>query len=257
MKHRNINLILFSVILVFLISIPFVSKNLFVTNQDAPWQFTPFNSGDSLSIIYKERYRILDQQALIHQIKDKASTTVSVMIDGWGVPYDERMLEQDFALFEENKSSFAIHKRLLGFTSHAENVEYRSEFAGGTFLMQGDSSTCLRRADSSYWEFERSFCCANCDDSKMIAVVDSLLSDSTQTKIGWTVRSTREGDREKLHEILRKLSDVVNQHPDVQFIIQGTHRPILGAPETRRMYNAKWVPAVFINCELKESSKNK
>lgn len=250
MKTRNVNLVLFCVVLAILVAIPFVSGKLFASNQNAPWLFSPFNSGDSLSTVYKERYRVLDQNALIRRLEDSAQTTVSIMIDGWGVPYDENMLEQDFALFLQKTASFAMHKRLLGYTSHAENVEYRSGFAGGILLMQGDSATCLRRADSSYWEFERSFCCVNCDDAKMIAIVDSLLSDSAQVKLGWTVRSTREGDRETLHEVLLGLSDIASRHPDVQFIIQGTHRPILGTPETRRKYLAPWVPAVFLNAKI-------
>lgn len=252
MNARNVNLVLFCIVLAVLIAIPFLSGKIFTINQNAPWLFSPFNSGDSLSTAYKERYRVLEQNALIHRIEDATRAIVSVMIDGWGVPYDEKMLEQDFALFKQDNAKYAMHRRLLGHTSHAENVEYRTGFSGGIFLMQGDSSTCSQRADSTYWEFEREFCCVNCGDSKMISIIDSLLSDSTQVKIGWTVRSTREGDRETLHEVLRGLSDVASRHPDVQFIIQGTHRPILGTPDTRRKYLAPWVPAVFINCELKE-----
>ena len=251
MKARNINLILFSITLALLIAIPFVSDKLFVINQNAPWQFSPFNSGDSLSVVYKERYRVLDASALIRLLKDTSRTTISIMVDGWGVPYDEKMLEQDFSLFKQQNVKYAMHRRSLGYTSHAENVEYHIGFAGGTFLTQGDSLICAQRADSAYWKFEQSLCCENCGDSKMISVIDSLLSDSAQMRIGWTARSTREGDREKLHEILKGLSDVASRHPDVQFIIQGTHRPILGTPETRRKYLAPWVPAVFINCELK------
>lgn len=250
MKARNINLALFSAFLLCLISLPILCVDKYLSHQDYPWQLTPFGY-DSLSQHYKDHYLTMDAKALVTHLKDSTKPVVTVMIDGWGVPYDESTLEEDFALLKKEKVKFAMHRRLLGYTSHAENVEYRSGLAGGTFLTQGDSLICAQRADSTYWKFGQALCCENCDDSKMISVIDSLLSDSTQTRLGWTARSTREGDREKLHNILQGLSDIASRHPDVQFIIQGTHRPILGTPETRRKYLAPWVPAVFINCELK------
>lgn len=251
---RNINLALFSLFLVCLISLPILCVDKYLSHPDYPWQLVPFGA-DSLSQQYKDAYSILDAKALVPRLDDSIKSVVEVLVDGWGVPYDEKMLEQDFAFLRQERVTLTMHRRLLGYTSHVENVEFRTGFAGGILLMQGDSLTCSRRADSTYWQFERGFCCVNCNDSKMIAIIDSLLSDSVQVKLGWTVRSTREGDREKLHEVLRGLSDVASRHPDVQFIIQGTHRPILGTPETRRKYLAPWVPAVFINCELKEPQK--
>lgn len=254
MKKRNINLIIFSLFLASLISLPILCMNKYLSHPDYPWQLVPFGA-DSLSKHYKDNYPTLDAKALIPRLGDSTKSVVEVLVDGWGVPYDEIILAHDFAIFKQNKVSFAMHKRLLGYTSHVENVEYRTGFAGGIFLLQGDSLACSQRVDSTYWDFERSLCCVDCSDVKMIATVDSLLSDSVHVKLGWTVRSTREGDRETLHSLLRGLSDMASRHPDVPFIIQGTHRPILGTPETRRKYLAPWVPAVFINCKLKEIPK--
>lgn len=256
MKMRNVNLILFSLFLVSLILFPILCMDEGRSYLNYPWQLVPFGA-DSLSQDYKSEYRILNSHALMTHLADSSKKTTMILVDGWGVPYDEKKLEQDFSLFRQEHATFTIHQRLLGHTLHAENVEYRTGFAGGVFLMQGDSLVCSQRADSAYWGFKQGFCCANCNDSKMIAIIDSLLSDSARMKLGWTVLSTREGDRKKLHEVLRGLSDVASRHPDVQFVIQGTHRPILGTPETRRKHLAPWVPAVFINCELKEIPKNK
>lgn len=254
MKIRNINLVLFSAILTFLIASPFIGKNLFITNQSAPWQLSPFNSGDSLTASYKERYRILDQNALIHRIKDSAPTTISVMIDGWGVPYDEDMLAEDFSLFEKNKALFALHKRYLGHTAHAEAVETRVGFENGLLIGRGDSSECARQEAFPRFGAKQSFCCLNCTDKAVAGSLDSILTDTTWKRIEWTARETNLGDRVKLHDLLRQLAEIAARHPEVQFIIQGTHRPILGTPETRRKYNAHWVPAVFINCALKNES---
>ena len=259
MKIRNINLALFSAVLIFLIVIPFASKDLFVTNQDVPWQFCPFNSGDSLSTLYKERYRILDQQALIHRIKDNTPTTVSIMIDGWGVPYEEEMLADDFSFFNKNTTLFALHKRFHGHTPYAEAVEFQAGFEEGLHMGSEDSTECCKLETQPAYRTKQPYCCLKCTDNEVAIKLDSILSDTTSSwkRIAWTARETNLGDRDKLHILLRQLADIASRHPEVQFVIQGAHRPILGTPETRRKYNAHWVPAVFINCELKESSKNK
>ncbi|WP_173468731.1 hypothetical protein [Fibrobacter succinogenes] len=250
MKHRNINLALFSAVLAFLIVIPFVSKNLFATNQNAPWQLSPFNSGDSLSTTYKERYRVLDQQALIHRIKDKTPTIISVMIDGWGVPYDEDMLAEDFSFFSNKTALFALHKRFLGHTAHAEAVELRTGFKDGLRVGSGDSTDCANLEAHPAYEMNQAYCCLRCSDNEVAAKLDSILSDTTWKRIAWTARETNLGDRDKLHNLLHQLAEMADRHPEVQFIIQGAHRPILGTPETRRKYLAPWVPAVFLNAKI-------
>lgn len=250
MKIRNINLVLFSAILAFLIASPFIGKNLFVTNQSAPWQLSPFNSGDSLSASYKEHYRVLDQNALIHRIKDSAPTTISVMIDGWGVPYDEDMLAEDFSLFEKNKALFALHKRYLGHTAHAETVELRAGFENGLYMGSGDSTKCAQMEKQPAYGMKQAYCCLKCTDNEVATKLDSILSDTTWKRIAWTARETNLGDRDKLHNVLRQLAEIASHHPEVQFIIQGAHRPILGTPETRRKYLAPWVPAVFLNAKI-------
>lgn len=252
MRARNVNLVLFTVTLAFLIVLPWVCGNKFLSHQDVPWQLLPFNSGDSLSTAYKERYRVLGASALIHQIKDSSQITVSVMVDGWGVPYDENMLAEDFALFDAKTTQFALHKRLLGHTAHAETVEMRTGFEGGLSLASGDSVECTQLEAMPRFGAKQSFCCLNCTDKEVASSLDSLLADTTWKRMEWTARETNLGDRDQLHDLLRQLAEIAARHPDVQFIIQGTHRPILGTPETRRKYNAHWVPAVFINCELKE-----
>ena len=255
MKKRNVNLILFCIVLALLIAIPFVSKNLFTTNSSAPWQLSPFNSGDSLSATYKERYPVLDQQPLIHRIKDTTQTIVSVMVDSWGVPYDEKMLAEDFAIFDSKTAQFALHKRFLGHTSHAENVEMRTGFKDGLSIVSGDSAECVKLEAQPRFGAKQTFCCLNCTDMEVAGSLDSLLADTTWKRMEWTAHETSQGEREKLNSLLRQLSDVAAKHPEVQFIIQGTHRPILGTPETRRKYNAHWVPAVFLNTKIRIPDK--
>lgn len=253
MTMRKINLTLFSLFLAFLISLPIICVDEYLPRTDIPWQLVPFNA-DSLSLHYKERYPQLKPSPLTPTLQDSTKPLVLILIDGWGVPYKEKLLKNDFVHFVEQNTSFAIHKRLLQHSSHAENVEYRSGFADGILLENGDSSTCAINDGKYAAHFRQTQCCINCSDSLAVVTLDSLINEHSWKRIAWTAHEPREGDRNKLHSLLKAVSEITRKHPDVQFIIQGTHRPILGTPETRRMYLAPWVPAVFINCVPMESA---
>ena len=226
---RNINLLLFSLFLAFLVSIPILNldngRSARGSWNRGPWYLLPFGA-DSLSQYYKDSYRVLDEKPLNSLLQDSTKPLVMILVDGWGVPYNEELLKDDFQIFNGKKTLFAIHKRLFQTTSLAESIEYGNRFKDGIIL------------DS--------------DDSRAVTMLDSLLADKSWSRIAWTARSPREGDRNKLHQLLKVLSDLTTKHPDVQFVIQGTHRPILGTPETRRKYLAPWVPAVFVNCNLEQ-----
>lgn len=226
MKMRNINLLLFSLFLALLISVPILHLDKGITIRGSwsqgPWHLLPFGV-DSLSQCYKDDYLVLDEKPLESLLLDSAKTLVMVLVDGWGVPYDKSLLDVDFRMFSGNSATYVIHKRPIQTTSYAESIEYGDSFKDGVIL--------------------------DCEESLGRAKIDSLISEGSLNRIAWTARGPREGDRDKLHSLLKELSELASKHSDVQFIIQGTHRPILGTPETRRMYLAPWVPAVFINCE--------
>ena len=112
MKMRNINLALFSLFLAIIILLPIVCVDRYRSNPDVPWQLVPFDA-DSLSIAYKSQYQIIDHHALSTQLKNPSRTTAMILIDGWGVPYDKKMLEDDFGILQGASTTFAIHKRLL------------------------------------------------------------------------------------------------------------------------------------------------
>ena len=225
MNKRNINLLLFSLFLASLVSVPILhlDKGISIRGgwSQGPWHLLPFGA-DSLSQHYKDHYQVLDENPLTSHLQDTTKPLVLILVDGWGVPYDENLLETDFQMFGENGISYAVHKRLFQTTSFAESTEYGSDFKGGIAIDGEDSAGCAK--------------------------IDSLISEGSSSRIAWTARDAREGDRDKLHNLLKEISAMAAKHPDVQFIVQGTHRPILGTPETRRKYLAPWVPAVFINC---------
>lgn len=225
MNKRNINLLLFSLFLALLVSVPILhldeERSIRGGWNKGPWHLLPFGA-DSLSQHYRDNYRVLDEKSLETLLPDSTKPLVMILVDGWGVPYDESLLDADFRMLKGKNIFRAVHKRKVQYTSFAEAAEYGKAFNDGIILDSDDSVGCAK--------------------------IDSLISEGSWMRIAWTARGPREGDRNKLHKLLKELSKLAGSHPDVQFIIQGTHRPILGTPEARRMYLAPWVPAVFINC---------
>ncbi len=218
----------------------------YLPQSQHPWQLQPFGN-DSLSSFYKDNYLVVGDTALMEFLQDSSRTTVNILVDGWGVPYDEELLVQDFKLFKDNSAKYAIHKRMFGFTAIVESGEFGKDFAEGVFLSNGDSSTCNKKQQNMKRYFSDFRCFEGFEDKQIVSVLDSLLADGSWSRVGWTTYGTREGDREKLHLLLDNLSQLAKRYPQVQFIVQGTHRPIFGAPEVKRKYLAPWVPAVFLN----------
>ena len=243
---RRINLALFSVFVALLVSLPVIFVDRYLSRADSPWQLKMFNE-DSLSSFYKKHYQILGDSALTQYLGDTEKPTVMVLIDGWGVPYDENTLIEDFASFDKHTSICAIHKRAFDITRWAEGEELRFEFQGGLYVSSGDSLKCQRSRNKPNNLFEKELCLADDKNSKMSVVLDSLLAEGKWQKIAWTAHQAREGNRIILHDMLRELSEIAKKYSNFQFIVQGTHRPTLGTPETRRLYLAPWVPAVFVN----------
>lgn len=251
MKSRQINTILFTTFLAIIVSLPIICVDQYKSRPDAPWQLLPFNA-DSLSSFYKENYRIIEDTALTFYLEDTTKTTVVILVDGWGVPYKEKQLVNDFSSFGDASPTFVVHKRPFNVTQTAESSEFRWGLTDGLFLFNGDSLECDKK-----WKYLRSvfldqICCENCSDLNIVQKIDSLLSDRQWKKIAWTTRQTQKGNRNLLQQLLQDLSRISQKHSDVQFVIQGTHRPILGEPEIRRQYLAPWVPGVYLNAIIKD-----
>lgn len=249
MKARKINLLLFSLFLVFLIALPPLFKDRFLSNAERPWQLLPF-AADSLSDFYKEHYTIIKEGPLFTLFADTAKPTIMVLVDGWGVPYEEDSLASDFSYFSNTKANFGIYERFKNITSLAEREEYGKDFTGGLLLVNGDSTNCSKKQQNYKELFREIRCFVGFGGKETTSKLDSLTSIGEWKKTAWTAFDAREGDREKLHLLLESLSKLTKKYPEVQFIIQGTHRPILGSPETRRKYLAPWVPTVFLNGDI-------
>lgn len=216
-KSQKINLAIFLAFIAFVIPLSYVLGSDFMGKQEKPWHMRGAVHEDSLSQEYLRKYTILDKVPVALQIGHHKEKRVLILIDAWGVPFDEKKLSEEFSIFKEVPHKFAIHKRLKNVTKHAELVEFRSDSTESIIVIDKLSS------------------------------LDSLLMNSNYKTMALTIHDSKNGSEENLRKALNEIAGLIKKVPDVQFIVQGTHRAILGTPEKRREYYAHWVPVVVIN----------
>lgn len=252
-RLQKIGLVAFSVLVAFAVTFSYLTKSQFIKMPEKPWHMQPFIDADSLTAEYTGKYELLDRRALLPQFADSTQTTVAILVDAWGVPFDGNLLAEDFSIFKGLPHKEFLHYRLANRTRHAEFAELRHAEFGGVYLFGGDSLEYGRNLYVDTLRYTQKIFCQKCDDFVMLGKLDSLLAlDSLfapeEAKvIAWTTQGSRDGDRAKLHATLRLVADVARKHPEARFIVQGTHRPILGDPKIRRESFTHWVPAVVIN----------
>lgn len=257
-RLQKIGLVAFSVFVTFAVTFSYMTKSQFIKMPEKPWHMQPAIDADSLTEGYVSKYELLDRRKLIGQFADSSRVTVSILIDAWGVPFGESLLAEDFAIFKDVPHREFLHHRLANRTRHAEFAELRipgdsTRPHDGVYLFGGDSLEYGRNLYIDSLGYGMRLFCQKCPDSVMVASLDSVLtavagdSASPVKNVAWTTQGSRDGDRAKLHATLRLVADVARRHPEARFIVQGTHRPILGDPKIRRESFTHWVPAVVIN----------
>lgn len=255
-RLQKIGLGTFTVLVVFAVTFSYLINSQFIKMPEKPWHMQPFTDADSLTADYTDSYELLDRRALLPKFADSSRVTVSILVDAWGVPFDESLLAEDFAIFKDLPHREYLHQRLANRTRHAEFAELRipgdsTRPHDGVYLFGGDSLEYGRNLYMDSLGYGVRLFCQRCCDSVMAATLDSVLAavsvDTTSPakNVAWTTQDSRDGDRAKLHATLRLVADVARRHPEARFIVQGTHRPILGDPKIRRESFAHWVPAVM------------
>jgi len=253
---QKVSLAVFSVLFVFAVIFSYLINSQFIKMPEKPWHMQPTIDADSLTAEYIFKYEQFDSRKLIGQFADSSRVTVSILVDAWGVSFDENLLAEDFAIFKDLPHREFLHRRLANRTRHAEFAELRipgdsTRPHDGVYLFGGDSLEYRRNLYMDSLGYGVRLFCQMCPDSVMAATLDSVLAavagDTTSLVkyIAWTTQNSRDGDRAKLHATLRLIAAVARKHPEARFIIQGTHRPILGDPKIRRESFAHWVPAVI------------
>lgn len=139
-----------------------------------------------------------------------------------------------------------------------------------SFFFGGDSSIQWRYHYIKRIGFQQEFWTdSTTSDAVMASKLDSLLNtpvcdailDSACVNrrfIAWTTRDTRfpisddpvECERlyyERLFGTLQIIAGLARKHPDVRFVVQGDHEPILSPLEFQRKFYKRWVPYVVLN----------
>lgn len=247
-KYQKINLIVFLCMIAVTTFLFYLSETTMQASLDGkPWHLQPMVHEDSLSNEYKSQYKILGKQRILQQFKDTSKLQIFILVDAWGVPVQESMLADDFSFFKDVPHVFALHQRLANRTKHAERTEFRNDFPENIYLFGGDPSEYNRPEYVREMGFTNTAFCQFCSDSVIIEKLDSVLAQDSLKFIAWTTQSSRTGDRDSLHHSLQLIAGFAKRHPEAVIIVQGTHRPTLGTPDTRRSYKAHWVPVAILN----------
>lgn len=244
-KFQKNSLYVFLILFVLAVVFSYV-VNMHFDIPAKPWHMQPFQNEDSLSVDYHGNYSLLDRVPLSARFYDSSQVNVFILVDAWGVPFDVDSLENDFSFFGNVPHSTYLHYRLANRTRHAEHVELRQKDSLSIFIFGGDSLEYGRKDYIPRLGFGQDVFFQKCDDSIMLSKIDSLLNGGEYKSIAWTTQNSRDGNLETLRKTLMGIANIAKRHRDVRFVVQGTHRPILGTPEVRKKYYAHWVPVVVI-----------
>ena len=229
---------------------------------------THYNSTDSVTIT---KYHI-----------DTTRNNLIILVESWGIPMDSAMFSKELAVFDEILEDRGIHFRMYSRTRTAEREDLLdsawrdsigrrdSLFMPNKFVSLGYKTSFLYGGDSTIqWRYKyiRNIGFQNAiwtdsatADMAMAAKIDSLLNlpDSVKHFIAWTTRDTRfpisddpiETEKlyyERLFGTLRIIADLAKKHPEMRFVVQGDHEPILSPLEFQRKFYRRWVPFVVLN----------
>lgn len=266
-RLQKIGLIAFAAFVAFAVTFSYLTKSQFIKMPEKPWHMQPFIDADSLTAEFADNYELLGKGQLFRRLADSTRTAVNILVDAWGVPFEPQLLREDFAVFKGLPHKEYLHYRLVNRTRHAEFAELRiywqvrdsAELSdsiaphNAIYLFGGDSLEYGRNLYIDSLGYAEHVFCQKCPDSVMAVTLDSVLtavavdSASRVKNVAWTTQGSRDGDRAKLHATLRLIADVARRHPEARFIVQGTHRPILGDPKIRRESFTHWAPAIVLN----------
>lgn len=251
-KFQKPSFRIFIVFFVFAVVFSYVVNSSLFEKSTKPWHMQPFTNEDSLSTPYLDRYEVLQSLNGFVSNEDSSRMVVRILVDAWGVPFDESLLEEDFAVFDNVPHKVYLHARKVNRTRHAEFAELRiftdsTASHSGIYLFGGDSLEYGRNLYIDSLGYTEHLFCQKCPDSTMFVFLNMVLREGTSKRIALTTQDSRDGDRLKLHSTLRLVAEIARDYPKVQFIVQGTHRPILGDPKIRRESFTHWVPAIVLN----------
>ncbi len=252
------------------------SVPLYLDQQNQP------NDRKHLTKEFQSQYKAIDSSTITKYHIDASRSNVVILVESWGVPMDSVKLSKELAVFRGLIRDKGIHHRMYSRTRTAEREDLLdsikqdstskrdSLFMPKRFAEHGYRTTFLFGGDSAIqWRYKyiRNIGFPNAiwtdsatADVEMAAKIDSLLgrSDNVKHFIAWTTRDTRfpisddpiECENlyyERLFGTLRIIADLAKKHPEVRFVVQGDHEPILSPLEFQCKFYKRWVPFVMLN----------
>ncbi len=237
---------------------------------------------NNLTSEFRETNNASDSVSVTRYYVDTSRSNVVVLVESWGIPMDSAMFAKELAVFDGGLRERGIHFRVYSRTRTAEREDLLdsawrdstrrrdSLFMPNRFASLGYKTSFLFGGDSTIqWRYKyiRNVGFQNAiwtdsatADMAMAAKIDSLLNqpDSAKQFIAWTTRDTRfpisddpaECEKlyyERLFGTLRSIADLARKHPEVRFVVQGDHEPILSPLEFQRKFYRRWVPFVVLN----------
>ena len=230
---------------------------------------------------FREKNNATDSVSVTRYYVDTARSNVVVLVESWGIPMDSSIFAKELAVFDGLIKEKGIHSRISSRTRTAERIDlldsaWRSpgrrdslympnRFAKlgyqTSFFFGGDSTIQWRYHYIRRIGFQQEFWTdSTTSDAVMAAKIDSLLgvADSVRHFVAWTTRDTRfpisdnaeEIEKlyyERLRGTLQIVADLAKTHPDVRFVVQGDHEPILSPIAFQRKFYRRWVPFVVLN----------
>lgn len=235
-----------------------------------------------LSVDFRIRYNATDSVSVTKYHVDTTRSNVVVLVESWGIPMDSVKFNEEFTVFDGLLKERGVHLRRYSRTRIAEREDLLdsvvldavglldSLFMSNRFVEMGYKTTFLFGGDSTIQrrhKYIRNIGFQNAvwtdsatTDVVMAEKIDSLLSqlDSVKQFIAWTTRDTRfpisddsiECKRlyyERLFGTLRIIAVLAKKHPEVRFVVQGDHEPILAPLEFQAKFYRRWVPYVVLN----------
>lgn len=244
-RFRKRNAFVFVAVILITVALSYLLDVDSMETQLTPWHMQMNDAGDSLPQQYAQNYRIVDRRR-ISSLFDSTEFAVYILVDAWGVPHDSSKLKSEMRHFEGIEHSEFLHVRGGDYTKFSEQQELWKVGFGGVYMFGGDSLEYDRKTYIPELGFENVLFCQYCSDSLMLEKLDSILTKmKTLSRIALVLQSSREGDEALLNSSLRQIALLMKKYPKVRFVVQGTHRPILGTREIREQFYAHWVPVVI------------
>lgn len=234
------------------------------------------------SLPEKFKYPLTESASITKNFIDTSKSNVVILVESFGIPLDSAQFEETLSWIATPAiQNIGIHTRMYSRTRTAEREDLLDTIArykdstgifhkDSTFLPQtlqakGFATTYVFGGDSlEQWRYKylrnigfQSLIFGNekdaRNDAQMAAIADSLLSANTGKQlIAWTTRNTKfpmptEEYAPRLKETLELIANLAQKHPEVRFIIQGDHEPILSPIEFQQKFYRRHVPYIILN----------